>query len=108
MVRRQLRWTTSSGGNDNQKFSYSPTKQGIVAASSKACLTAAAADGGGAEVTVYGGVAFLSNMDDDEDVTVTFEGEWQQHSVVQPALRKPHGTSLHQATPTTCRTTPSR
>ena len=63
------------GGNDNQKFSYSPTKQGIVAASSKACLTAAAADGGGAEVTVYGGVAFLSNMDDADDVTVTFEGE---------------------------------
>jgi len=38
------------------------------------CLTATASGGGGAEATVYGGVAFLSNMDDGEDAAVHFHG----------------------------------
>lgn len=73
-------------GNANQKFAYDKAEQGISTGSgaAKACLTAAAVDGGGAEVSVYGGVAFLSNMDDADDVAVTFHGKHyylQNHSV---------------------------
>lgn len=74
------------GGNANQKFVYDKAEQGISTGSgaAKACLTAAAVDGGGAEASVYGGAAFLSNMDDADDVTVTFHGKHyylQNHSV---------------------------
>ena len=73
-------------GNANQKFAYDKAEQGISTGSgaAKACLTAAAVDGGGAEASVYGGVAFLSNMDDTDDVTATFHGKQyylQNHSV---------------------------
>eukprot|EP01046_Picozoa_sp_COSAG06_P004719 COSAG06_NODE_202_length_20343_cov_59.390931_3_plen_1016_part_00 len=76
---------TADSGNTNQQFVYSKEKQGISTGSgaAKACLTAAA-DGGGAEVSVYGGVAFLSNMDDASDASVTFQGKHyylQNHSV---------------------------
>lgn len=50
----------------NQEFSYDSKLFGVISGkgSSRQCLTATATGGGGAEVTVYGNVAFLSNMDD--------------------------------------------
>ena len=71
-------WDCKTGATAaNQQFAYNNTLSGIVVGDSTAtrqCLTATASGGGGAEATLFGKVAFLSNMDDFAGAAVTYAG----------------------------------
>lgn len=71
-------WDCKKGARAaNQAFTYDTALLGITTegmGAARQCLTATASGGGGAEVTVYGEVAFLSNMDDGVDAAVHYSG----------------------------------
>jgi hypothetical protein len=72
-----------SGQEDNQRFGRKQAESGITY-SAKLCLTAAANGGGGAELSEYGAISFISNTAD-ADLIVTYSGRqfyMENHSVL--------------------------
>lgn len=59
-------WDCKSQDAANQEFVYDGKLSGLISGSgpTRQCVTAVSTSAGGAEVSVYGSVAFISNMDD--------------------------------------------